>query len=88
VILWRISNHVSLAGTRTTRVGQVAHPRPTDRASPQSSAAALLETLVHFEITVRSARPLPVLKLEAPDDLVVTGCRLGIFRRIGSSGPM
>jgi len=38
----------------------------------QSPAAALLETLVQFEITVRD---LPVryrlLKLEAPDDLVV-----------------
>lgn len=38
----------------------------------QSPAAALLETLVHFEITVRD---LPgryrLLKLEAPDDLVV-----------------
>jgi RES domain-containing protein len=73
VILWRISNHVSLAGEGGMRASGRWHTRGRRVVyCGESPAAALLEILVHFEIDVRD---LPVryrlLKLRTPDDLVV-----------------
>jgi len=73
VILWRISNHLSLAGDGGLRASGRWHTRGRRIAyCSQSPAAAVLEILVHFEIDVRD---LParyrLLKLHAPDDLGV-----------------
>jgi len=73
VILWRIGNHVSLAGDGGMRASGRWHTRGRRVVyCSESPAAALLEILVHFEIDVRD---LPtryrLLKLHAPDDLVV-----------------
>jgi RES domain-containing protein len=73
VALWRISNHVSLAGDGGMRASGRWHTRGRRVVyCSESPAAALLEILVHFEIDVRD---LPtryrLLKLHAPDDLVV-----------------
>lgn len=72
VILWRISNHLSLAGDGALRASGRWHTRGRRVVyCAQTPAAALLEILVHLEIDVRD---LPtryrLLKLEAPDDLV------------------
>lgn len=73
MVLWRIGNHVSLAGDGGMRASGRWHTRgrPIVYCS-ETPAAALLEILVHFEIDVRD---LPakyrLLKLRAPDDLVV-----------------
>lgn len=76
--LWRISNHVSLVGDGGMRASGRWHTRGRRVVyCSQSPAAALLETLVHFEIEVRD---LParyrLLKLHAPDDLVIDKVRL------------
>lgn len=73
MILWRISNHLSLAGDGALRASGRWHTRGRRVVyCAQTPAAALLEILVHFEIDVRD---LPVryklLKLEAPDDVEV-----------------
>jgi len=73
VILWRSSNHTSLAGDGGMRASGRWHSRGHRIVyCSESPAAALLETLVHFEIDVRD---LParyrLLKLHAPDDLIV-----------------
>ena len=73
MVLWRISNHVSLAGDGGMRASGRWHTRGRRIiCCSQSPAAAVLEILVHFEIDVRD---LPtrywLLKLHAPDDLVV-----------------
>lgn len=73
MILWRISNHLSLTGDGARRASGRWHTRGRRIVyCAQTPAAALLEILVHFEIEVRD---LPVryrlLKLEAPDDLKV-----------------
>lgn len=73
MVLWRISNHVSLAGDGGMRASGRWHTRGRRVVyCSESPAAALLEILVHFEIDVRD---LPtryrLLKLHAPDDLVV-----------------
>lgn len=73
MILWRISNHVSLAGDGGMRASGRWHTRGRRVVyCSESPAAALLEILVHFEIDVRD---LPtryrLLKLRAPDALVV-----------------
>jgi RES domain-containing protein len=73
VVLWRISNHVSLAGDGGMRASGRWHTRGRRVVySSESPAAALLEILVHFEIDVRD---LPtryrLLKLRVPDALVV-----------------
>lgn len=73
MILWRISNHVSLAGHGGMRASGRWHTRGRRILyCSESPAAALLEILVHFEIDVRN---LParyrLLKLDAPDDLLV-----------------
>jgi RES domain-containing protein len=73
VFLWRISNHVSLAGDGGMRASGRWHTRGHRVVyCSESPAAALLEVLVHFEIDVRD---LPtryrLLKLRAPDALVV-----------------
>lgn len=71
--LWRISNHVSLAGDGGLRASGRWHTRGRRVVyCSESPAAALLEVLVHFEIDVGG---LPtryrLLKLRAPDTLVV-----------------
>lgn len=71
--LWRISNHLSLAGDGGLRASGRWHTRGRRIVyCSQTPAAALLEILVHFEIDVRD---LPVryrlLKLHAPDDLTI-----------------
>ena len=73
MILWRISNHASLAGDGGMRASVRWHTRGHRIVCcSESPAAALLEILVHFEIDVRD---LPtryrLLKLHAPDDLGV-----------------
>ena len=75
MILWRISNHVSLAGDGGMRASGRWHTRGRRVVyCSESPAAALLEILVHFEIDVRD---LPtryrLLKLRAPDALVIEG---------------
>jgi RES domain-containing protein len=73
VFLWRISNHLSLAGDGALRTPGRWHTRRRRIVyCAQSPAAALLEILVHFEIDILD---LPVryrlLKIEAPDDMQV-----------------
>ena len=73
MILWRISNHLSLAGDGALRTPGRWHTRGRRVVyCAQSPAAALLEILVHFEIDIQD---LPVryrlLKIEAPDDVQV-----------------
>ena len=73
MFLWRISNHLSLAGDgalRTPGRWQTRGRRVVYCA--QSPAAALLEILVHFEVDIQD---LPVryrlLKIKASDDVPV-----------------
>ena len=71
MFLWRISNHLSLAGDGALRTPGRWHTRGRRTVyCTQSPAAALLEILVHFEIDIQD---LPVryrlLKIEAPDDV-------------------
>ena len=73
MFLWRISNHLSLAGDGALRTPGRWHTRGRRVVyCAQSPAAALLEILVHFEIDIQD---LPVryrlLKIEAPDDAQV-----------------
>jgi RES domain-containing protein len=73
VILWRISNHVSLTGEGGLRASGRWHSRGRRVVYvAQSAAAALLEILVYFEIEIRD---LPVryrlLKIDVPDDVQV-----------------
>jgi RES domain-containing protein len=73
VILWRISNHISLAGEGALRASGRWHTRGRRVVyCAESPAAALLETLVHFEIDLPD---LParyrLLKVDAPDDASV-----------------
>jgi len=73
VFLWRISNHLSLAGDGALRTPGRWHTRGRRIVyCAQSPASALLEILVHFEIDIQD---LPVryrlLKIEAPDDVQV-----------------
>jgi RES domain-containing protein len=71
VILWRISNHLSLAGGGGLHASGRWHTRGRRILyCSESPAAALLETLVHFEIELRE---LParyrLLRIQAPDDV-------------------
>jgi RES domain-containing protein len=73
VSLWRITNHLFLAGDGALRMPGRWHPRSRRVVyCAQSPAAALLEILVHFEM---DKQDLPVryrlLKIEAPDDVQV-----------------
>lgn len=73
MVLWRISNHISLAGDGGMRASGRWHTRGRRVVyCSESPAAALLEILVHFEIDVRD---LParyrLLKLHTPDNLDV-----------------
>ena len=73
MFLWRISNHLSLAGDGALRTPGRWHSRGRRIVyCAQSPAAALLEILVHFEIDIHD---LPVryrlLKIEAPGDVRV-----------------
>ena len=73
MLLWRISNHLSLAGDGALRTPGRWHTRGRRVVyCAQSPAAALLEILVHFEIDIQD---LPVryrlLKIEVPDDVHV-----------------
>jgi RES domain-containing protein len=73
VLLWRISNHLSLAGDGALRTPGRWHTRGQRVVyCAQSPAAALLEILVHFEIDIQdlSVR-YRLLKIEAPDDVQV-----------------
>lgn len=78
MIVWRISNHLSLAGDGSLRASGRWHTRGRRIVyCAQTPAAALLETLVHFEIEVRD---LParyrLLKIEVPEDATVGHVRL------------
>ena len=71
MFLWRISNHLSLAGEGALHAPGRWHSRGRRVVyCAQSPAAALLEILVHFEIDIED---LParyrLLKIEAPDDV-------------------
>lgn len=73
MILWRISNHLSLIGDGALRASGRWHTRGRRVVyCAQTPAAALLEVLVHLEIDIAE---LParyrLLKLEAPDELVI-----------------
>ena len=73
MFLWRISNHLSLAGDGALRTPGRWHSRGRRVVHcAQNPAAALLEILVHFEIDIQD---LPVryrlLKIQAPDDVPV-----------------
>jgi RES domain-containing protein len=78
VFLWRISNHLSLAGDGSLRTPGRWHTRGRRVVyCAQSPAAALLEILVHFEFDVQE---LPVryrlLKIDAPADIRVEAVAL------------
>jgi RES domain-containing protein len=71
VILWRISNHLALAGDGALRASGRWHSRGRRVVyCAENPATALLEILVHFEIEIRD---LParyrLLKIAAPDDV-------------------
>jgi RES domain-containing protein len=71
VFLWRISNHLSLAGDGALRTSGRWHTRGRRVVyCAQNPAAALLEILVDFEIDIQD---LPIryrlLKIDAPDDV-------------------
>jgi len=73
VFLWRISNHLSLAGDGALHTPGRWHSRGRRIVyCAENPAAALLEILVHFEIDIQD---LPVryrlLKIHAPDDVPV-----------------
>jgi RES domain-containing protein len=73
VVLWRISNHVSLTGDGGLRASGRWHTRGRRIVyCSESPAVVLLEILVHFEIDIPD---LPVryrlLKLLAPDEIAV-----------------
>ena len=75
MFLWRISNHLSLAGDGALRTPGRWHTRGRRVVyCAQSPAAALLEILVHFEIDIQD---LPVRyrlsKIDAPDDVHMEG---------------
>lgn len=70
MVLWRISNQLSLAGDGGLRASARWHTRGRRVVyCAENPAAALLEILVHFEIEIRD---LPVryrlLKIEVPED--------------------
>ena len=73
MILWRISNHVSLSGDGGLRTSGRWHTRGRRITyCALTPAAALLEILVHLEIELQD---LPtryrLLKIAAPDDIAV-----------------
>lgn len=71
MFLWRISNHLSLAGDGALRTPGRWHTRGRRVVyGAQNPAAALLEILVHFEIDIQDL-PLRyrLLKIEAPDEV-------------------
>lgn len=73
MFLWRISNHLFLAGDGALRTPGRWHTRGRRVVyCAQNPAAALLEILVHFEIDIQDL-PLRyrLLKIEAPDDVHV-----------------
>jgi RES domain-containing protein len=77
VVLWRIGNHLSLAGDGGLRASGRWHT-PGQRIvyCAQSAAGALLEAVVHFEIAIEALpRRYRPLKLVAPDDLRVERLR-------------
>jgi len=77
VVLWRISNHVSLAGDAGMRASGRWHTRGRRIVyCAESPAAALLKTLAHLELDLDSLpRRYRRLKLAVPDDMPVE--RLG-----------
>jgi RES domain-containing protein len=71
VFLWRISNHLSLAGDGGLRASGRWHTRGRRIVyCAEHPAAALLEVLVHFELDIRD---LPaqyrLLKISVPEDV-------------------
>ena len=73
MVLWRISNHLSLAGVGALRTSGRWHTRGRRAVyCALTPSAALLEILVHFEIDIQG---LPVryrlLRVEAPNDVSV-----------------
>ena len=73
MLLWRISNHLSLTGDGALRTAGRWHSRGQRVVyCAQSPAAALLAILVHFEIDIQDL-PVryPLLKVEAPDNVAV-----------------
>jgi RES domain-containing protein len=73
VFLWRISNHLSLAGDGALHTPGRWHSRGMRIVyCTQNPAAALLKILVHVEIDIQD---LPVryrlMKIHAPDDVPV-----------------
>ena len=71
MLLWRISNHASLAGEG----GLLASARWHSQGHPilylaETPAGALVEVLVHLELNPRRLpRDYKLLKAEAPDDI-------------------
>jgi RES domain-containing protein len=78
VVLWRISNHPSLTGQGGLRVSGRWHTRGRPIVyCAMTPAAALLETLVHFEIELHD---LPIhyrmMKIDVPADIAAERLRL------------
>ncbi len=77
MLLWRISNHATLDG----RGGLQASARWHTQGQPivylaESAAGALLEVVVHLELSpVRMPKSYRLLKVEAPDDLTLETAR-------------
>lgn len=73
MILWRVSNQITLSGDGALRASGRWHTRGRRIVyCAQTPAAALLEILVHHEINVRD---LParyrLLRITAPDDISI-----------------
>lgn len=79
--LWRISNHTTLTGDGGLRASGRWHTRGRRVVyCATTPAAALLETLVHFELSLDD---LPahyrLLKVNAPDNLAITTLPLDVL---------
>lgn len=75
MFLWRISNHQSLDGRGGLETSARWHTqgRPVVYLA-ESVAGALLEVLVHLELSpVRLPKSYRLLKVEVPDDLSIEG---------------
>jgi RES domain-containing protein len=82
VVLWRISNHLGLAGEGGLRASGRWHTRGRRVVyCAQTPSAALLEILVHLEVDVADL-PLryQLLKLDAPDELTVESVTVSDLR--------
>lgn len=73
MILWRISNYTTLDGAGGLRTSGRWHTRGQRVVYlSQNPSSALLEILVHLELSVEDLpRNYKLLRIEAPDDIIV-----------------